>query len=212
MPRAQNSHAYVNAGFLVKFEKGVIQSARLCFGGITPDFVHATKTEKLLIGKDLYNNDTLQKALNSLVSEINPDWVLPDASPDYRKNLSAALFYKFVINTCPSYQINREFISGGTILERPISSGTHSFDTLEDRWPLTEKVPKYEGLIQCSGELKYINDANPMKDELWAAFVQATEVHSLVESIDVSGALVSKQRVSTLIKNIANAEISIVIC
>lgn len=163
MPRAQNAHAYVNAGFLFKFDKGVIKSARLCFGGINPEFVHANETEKFLIGKDLYNNETLQEALKILTSEIQPDWVLPDASPDYRKNLAAALFYKCVLNTCPSYQINREFVSGGTILERPLSSGKHFFDTFVDRYPLTEKVPKYEGLIQCSGELKYINDINPMK-------------------------------------------------
>lgn len=192
MPRAQNAHAYVNAGFLLKFDKGVTQSARLCFGGISPEFVHAIETEQFLIGKDLYTNETLQAALQILISEIKPDWVLPDASPEYRKNLAASLFYKFVLNTCPSYQINREFVSGGTILERPISSGRHLFDTFVDRYPLTEKVPKYEGLIQCSGELKYINDMNPITNELWPAFVQATEVHSFVDSIDASEALVSR--------------------
>lgn len=75
-------------------------------------------------------------------------------------------------------------------MERSISSGTQSYDTFEDRYPLTERVPKYEGLIQCSGELQYINDVKPMKDELWAAFVQATEVHAFVDSIDASDALV----------------------
>lgn len=191
MPRAQNAHAYVNAGFLFKFDKSVIQSARICFGGISPEFVHANDTEQFLIGKDLYNNATLQEALQILTSEIQPDWVLPDASPDYRKNLAAALFYKFVLNTCPSYQINKEYVSGGNILERPISSGRHSFDTFEERYPLTQKVPKYEGLIQCSGELKYVNDINPITNELWAAFVQVTEINSFVENIDASEALVS---------------------
>lgn len=189
MPRAQNSHAYVNAGFLFKFEGPVVRSARLCFGGISPEFVHADKTEKFLIGKNLYDNETLQKALQSLITEMNPDWVLPDACPDYRKNLAAALFYKFVLNTCPSNQINAKLISGGTILDRAISSGTQSYDTFKERYPLTEKVPKYEGLIQCSGELQYVNDVK-LQDELWAAFVQATEVHSLVESVDASDALV----------------------
>lgn len=195
MPRAQNSHAYVNAGFLLKLENGIVRSARLYFGGITPEFVHAKRTEKLLVGKHFYNNETLQEALHSLTAEIDPDWVLPDACPDYRKNLAAALFYKFVLNTCPSNKINAKFVTGGAILDRPISSGTQSYDTFEDRYPLTEKVPKYEGLIQCSGELQYINDAKPMNDELWAAFVQATEVHSFVESIDTSDVLVSKNSI-----------------
>lgn len=32
-----------------------------------------------------------------------------------------------------------------------------------------------------------------MNDELWAVFVQATEIHSFVENIDASDALVSKK-------------------
>lgn len=192
MPRAQNSHAYVNAGFLIEFKNSIVHTARLCFGGIAPEFVHAVATEKYLVGKKLYDNETLQTALHCLTNEMNPDWVLPDASPEYRKNLAAALFYKFVLNTCPSKQISEKYKSGGTILERAISSGTQSFDTFKDLYPLTQQVPKYEGLIQCSGELQYINDVKPMNGELWAAFVQATEVHSLVESIDPSEALVSK--------------------
>lgn len=112
MPRAQNAHAYVNAGFLVKIEEGFVTSARICFGGISPEFVHASKTEDLLIGKNLYENKTLQQALHNLVTEMHPDWVLPDACPEYRKNLAAALFYKFVLDTCPSDQISAEFIFG----------------------------------------------------------------------------------------------------
>ncbi|KAG4067578.1 hypothetical protein HA402_005350 [Bradysia odoriphaga] len=189
MPRAQNAHAYVNAAFLFKFEQGAVGSANICFGGISPEFVHAKKAEAFLIGKNLYENDVLQETLHCIASELNPDWVLPDASPEYRKNLAAALFYKFVLNTCPVDLISPEFVSGGTILDRAISSGTQSYDTFEDRFPLTETVPKYEGLIQCSGELQYVNDVKPMKDELWAAFVQATELHCSIESIDASEAL-----------------------
>lgn len=189
MPRAQNAHAYVNAGFLLKLNAGVTEAARICFGGINPEFIHATETEKFLAGKNLYTNETLQEALRILTSEIQPDCVLPDASPEYRKNLAASLFYKFVLNTCPSYQLNREFVSGGTILERPISSGKHTFDTFVDRYPLTEKVPKYEGLIQCSGELKYINDINPITNELWAAFVQV--------KIQFSKASISRKQVAS---------------
>lgn len=194
MPRAQNAHAYVNAAFLLKSEGSVVRSVSLCFGGITPEFVHADKTEKLLVGKRLHSNETLQAALHSLTTEMNPDWVLPDASPEYRKNLAAALFYKFVLDTCPSNLIDAKYISGGPILDRPISSGTQSYDTFKDRYPLTENVPKYEGLVQCSGELEYVNDVKPMKDELWAAFVQATEIHSFVDNIDASDALVSNIR------------------
>lgn len=192
MPRAQNAHAYVNAAFLLKITAGIVSSARICFGGITPNFIHATATENRLIGTDLHTNETLQDVLECLSSELNPDWVLPDASPEYRRGLAVALFYKFVISTCPSYIIKSEYKSGASILKRPLSSGRQEYDSFKDKYPLTQNVPKYEGLIQCSGELEYVNDIAPMKNELWAAFIQATEVHATVESVDVSDAMVTR--------------------
>lgn len=38
MPRAQNAHAYVNAGFLVEVDsKNAVLKATVVFGGITPE-------------------------------------------------------------------------------------------------------------------------------------------------------------------------------
>lgn len=193
MPRAQNAHAFVNAGFLFEFnnDKSKIQSARICFGGIDPKFTHANVTEKFLIGTNLYTNETLQDALKSLKAEIVPDWIEPDASPEYRMNLALALFYKFVIGTCPEGKVKPNIKSGGTILERTISSGTQVFDTYKDKWPLTEPVMKLEALIQCSGEAQYANDIPKQPGELWVAFVSATKVHAKIVKIDPSEALVS---------------------
>lgn len=190
MPRAQNAHAYVNAGFLFKIQNEKVESARICFGGINPTFIHASVTENLLVGKDLYCNETLQAALTSITNELQPDWVLPDASPNYRKNLAASLFYKFILKTCPTNKVTPINISGGEQIERPISSGTQSFDTYKEKYPLTQPVKKYEGLIQCSGEAKYINDLPYQKDELWAAFVPATKPHAKIGKIDATDALV----------------------
>lgn len=192
MPRAQNSHAYVNAAFLIKLIEGIVDSARICYGGIAPSFYHATKTESNLLNKELHCNETLQSALKSLEDEIKPDWNLPDASPDYRKQLAHGLFYKFIINTSAQDSVAEQYRSGGEMLVRPLSSGTQKFDTYEDKWPLTQYVPKYEGLIQSAGEAKYTNDLPNLPNELWAAFVPATEVHVKVLSIDAADALVNK--------------------
>lgn len=152
--------------------------------------MHASETEKLLQNKDLYTNETLKSALQSLSNEIEPDWVLPDASPEYRKQLALALFYKFVLNTSPATKIGQRRRSGGEELQRPLSSGTQTFDTDKEKWPLNEPVSKYEGLVQCSGEAKYVNDMPPQRDELWAAFVTAIRVHARVAKIDATEALV----------------------
>lgn len=95
MPRAQNAHAHVNAGFLLKLNQAnVVDSARIVYGCINPSFTHATETEKYLKGKDLFDNATLQGAFESLDKELQPDHVLPDPSPGFRKQLAISLFYK----------------------------------------------------------------------------------------------------------------------
>lgn len=95
MPRAQNAHAMVNAGFLVKLdENSVVTQARIVYGAINPSFVHAERAEAYLTGKKLFDNETLQGTFKELDAEIQPDHVLPDPDPKFRKQLAIALFYK----------------------------------------------------------------------------------------------------------------------
>lgn len=105
-----NALAYVNAAFFIeKTSNDLVKQAAICFGGINPQFVHANETENILLGKDLHANETLQAALKCLDGEINPDWVLPDASSTYRKYLALSLFYRFVLDTCPSDRVTSKY-------------------------------------------------------------------------------------------------------
>lgn len=191
MKRSQNAEAYVNAAFLIKITNGRISSARLCYGGISATFNRATETEKLMYDKDLHTNETLQTILKSLSIELKSDSVLPAAAPEYRTNLAMALFYKFVLNTCAMAKLSPQNISGGLIVDRPLSSGQQAFKTDSKTWPLTQPVSKYEGLVQCSGEAVYMNDIPKLKDELWAAFVTAKKINTKIGQIDASEALVN---------------------
>lgn len=96
MPRAQNAHAIINAGFLFKFNQTsqLIEKATIVYGGISKTFIHAEKTEAILIGKNPYTNETLQLALKSLKEEIEPEENSPEPSVEYRKMLSICLYYK----------------------------------------------------------------------------------------------------------------------
>lgn len=192
MPRAQNAHAYVNGAFLFEFNDAHNQvvSARICFGGINPQFTHASATEQLCVGKNLYTNESLKQLITSLKNEINPDEVMTDSSPEYRRKLAISLFYKFVLNSCDQARVKVEYKTGGEILLRTLSSGKQEFDTYRDNWPLTEPVPKIEGLYQCSGEAAYVNDIPHQPGELWAAYVHATDVHSKITKIETDDALV----------------------
>lgn len=191
MPRAQNAHAYVNAAFLIELDNSIVKSARICFGGINPSFVHAVKTEKYLIGKDFYNRDTLKGALNELDNELDPDFVPPDASREFRKNLALALYYKLVLNSCPSNKTKAELKSGGDILQRPLSSGQQNFKSNTDSYPMNKAIPRIDGIIQSSGETKFANDIPNIPGELWAAFVPAKKVHGIINGFDTSEAFVS---------------------
>ncbi|XP_058124986.1 uncharacterized protein LOC131281799 [Anopheles ziemanni] len=193
MPRSQNAHAYVNGAFLTKFtEDGVtVESIKICFGGINPEFTHATETEKFLAGKNLFDAETVQGTLAQLSSELKPDWVLPDVSSEYRKNLAMALFYKYLLNVAPegTVLVKPSYRSGGGVLERPLSTGQQTFDTYKRNWPLTKNIPKIEALAQTSGEAKFTNDLPPLPGELYAAFVVATRPHARIAQIDASDAL-----------------------
>lgn len=53
MPRAQNAHAYVNAGFNFRCDKKakfkVLEKPSIVFGGITPEFVSVILIQFILL-------------------------------------------------------------------------------------------------------------------------------------------------------------------
>ncbi|KAF6204368.1 hypothetical protein GE061_002709 [Apolygus lucorum] len=190
MPRAQNAHAYVNAGFLVKVDKKsgykVLEKPRIIFGGIQPKFVHASNSEDFLVGKKLTDENTLKGVLNVLEKELDPDYILPDASPEYRRGLALSLLYKFVLSVDPS-KVSDKNKSGGPLMQRPVSSGKQDFDTDRNIWPLNKPIPKIEALIQCSGEAEYCNDIPSFPGQLWAQ-IAVTDRLATVSKIDFSEA------------------------
>ncbi|KAL9699938.1 hypothetical protein quinque_003379 [Culex quinquefasciatus] len=194
MPVSRNNQAYVNAGFLIKSHRSdeIVECASICFGGINPVFVHASSTECFLVGRPLLTNETLQGALQALATELEPDWVLPDASPNYRRRLALSLYYKFMLGAASESSVgavSTRFTSGSTMLERPLSSGKQNYDTYPTKWPLTQYLPKLDGILQASGEAEYINDMPRLPNELYAAFVLASVPKSRVVQIDASAAL-----------------------
>lgn len=95
MPRAQNAHAIVNAGFLFKLDSAkAVKSANIVYGNISPTFTKALQTEKLLVGQNLFCNETLLKALKKLEEELVPVEAQPEPSGSCRKILALGLFYK----------------------------------------------------------------------------------------------------------------------
>ncbi|KAK9891885.1 hypothetical protein WA026_017370 [Henosepilachna vigintioctopunctata] len=193
MPRAQNAHAIVNAGFVFQLKDNIVKKATIVYGHINPDFVHATATEKYLTGKELFNNYTLQGAFASLSKELKTDLVLPEPGPEFRKQLAIALFYKAVMSLAPAGNLSPKNRSAGALLQRPISSGVQDYETNESLYPLTKAIPKLEALAQTSGQAEYVEDIPDRPHQLHAKFVVAeAPANSKIISIDATAALALK--------------------
>ncbi|KAL1516706.1 hypothetical protein ABEB36_000583 [Hypothenemus hampei] len=191
MQRAQNSHAMVNAGFLFQLKnQGIVQSVRIVYGAINPQFIHATKTEKFLIGKQLFNNITLQATFQTLDSELAPDWVLPDPSPGFRKQLAINLMYKCILDLAPASLVSPRNKSGATPLIRPVSQASQQIYPQKELYPLTQPIQKLEALNQTSGQAEYILDIPDLPGQLHSCFVKAeASPGSVITNIDTSKAL-----------------------
>ncbi|XP_072939910.1 xanthine dehydrogenase-like [Epargyreus clarus] len=192
MPRSQNAHAIVNAGFMMKFHRNshLLENMTIVYGGISPKFIHATKTESVVVGKDPYTEETLRLALLTLSEELQPEEAPPEPSAAYRKMLAIALYYKAILNTCPNNKIDPKFRSGGNTIKRETSKGTQIFDTDKFLWPLNQPIPKIEALVQCGGEATFANDLPTQANEVFAAFVTADEKPgSVISEIDATDAL-----------------------
>lgn len=194
MPRAQNAHAHINAGFLYSLASDMkkVKYARIVFGGINPGFVHAKETEAYLAGKELFNDQTIQEAIAKLKEELKPDYELPDLTPEFRKGLAISLFYKGILSLAPENLVSPTNVSARNKLEkqRPVTSGTQVFETKPNEYPITQPVNKLESLYQCAGEAEYINDMPDRPNQLYAAFVLAeASPGSKIKSTDTSAAL-----------------------
>ncbi|KAJ0176326.1 hypothetical protein K1T71_008500 [Dendrolimus kikuchii] len=192
MPRSQSAAAMVNAGFLYKLDSSKkVLEARIVYGDLSPNFTRASYTEKYLLGKNLFTNETLQAALKILNKELVVVEMLPNPSAEYRKQLALHLFYKGILTLCPSNISNPRFFSGTAKLyeTRPVSKAMQVYTTNPALWPLTQPIPKVEALIQCSGEAKYTEDLPSLPCEVFAAFVLSTTGSGVINKIDATVAL-----------------------
>ncbi|XP_046360648.2 indole-3-acetaldehyde oxidase-like isoform X2 [Haliotis rufescens] len=193
-PRHQNAHAYVTAGFRMQLDRNnnftVKTKPSLVYGGISKTLVHAGNTETYLQGKQLGDPAVLKSAIATLSAELVPDTTPGLSSTTYRKNLAVSLFYKCVLGMCGEKAAAR-FRSGGNNLIRPVSSGTQTYDSRKDEYPLTEPMTKVDATLQTSGRVQYVNDVPPVQGEVFASFVISSVGNAEIDSVDTSAALSS---------------------
>ncbi|XP_048242207.1 xanthine dehydrogenase-like [Haliotis rufescens] len=191
-PRHQNAHAYVTAGFRMQLDRNnnftVKTKPSLVYGGINKTLVHASNTEAFLQGKQLGDASVLKAAIDSLSAELIPDATAGLSSPAYRKNLAICLFYKCVLGMCSEKAATR-FQSGGTNLMRPVSSGTQTYDSRKDEYPLTQPMTKADATLQTSGQVQFVGDLPPVPNEVAASFVISSVGNAEIDTVDTSAAM-----------------------
>ena len=193
MPRSQNAHAYVNAGFRFQVDANSLTVQTLptiVFGGLSQNFVHATKTEKFLLGKTLSDQPTITSAFKLLSSELIADNDPSLANAQYRKSLALSLFYKFILyanfeSIDPSFRSAIESV----IDNRGISSGEQDYSVNEDTFPVSKPMSKKNAILQASGEAEYVLDIPSLNNELHAAFITSTIGNCSIDQIETSEAL-----------------------
>ncbi|CAH0562395.1 unnamed protein product [Brassicogethes aeneus] len=189
MPRSQNAHALLNAGFLFKFDdQKKIESFRIVYGNISKSFIHAKKVEDYLVGNNIFNNDVLQRTFELLDEEIVPEFKEMGPSIEFRKKLSISLFYKFILSI--SETVRADMKSGAVKMERTVSKGTQDFQTNASLYPLSENISKLEAMIQSTGEAQYIADMPDQPNQLFACFVLAkAPANSIIKKINAEKVL-----------------------
>uniref|UniRef100_A0A4D5RAG3 Xanthine dehydrogenase n=1 Tax=Scolopendra viridis TaxID=118503 RepID=A0A4D5RAG3_SCOVI len=192
MPRHQSTQAYVNAAFLMEIDAKknwtVLSKPSICYGGISAEFTHAVKTEAYLTGKKLGDPNVLKESLTILSGEINPDPERLIGKAEYSKQLAINLYYKYLLGVLPD-ALAPKIKSGADILHRPVSSGSQTFATNKEDWPVNQPIPKIEAKVQCSGEAEYIMDMPRPANTLYAAFVTSTVPNATLKDMDPSDAL-----------------------
>ncbi len=145
-PRSQNAHAYVNGAIRGQVSKSgdtLVGAPSIVFGGIRASFHHAAKTEQFLKDKKLSDKAVVKKAMELLDGEVDPEEGHLHASIAYRKHLTQALLYKFILGVLDA-KASDQVRSGAGKVPRGVSRGDQSYVTDPSIYPLSKPIAKVE--------------------------------------------------------------------
>ena len=208
MLRHCNSHALVNAGFRATVSAPAqsdgaytLTDASFVFGNITQGPFLCPKTTKLIRDQQsVMSMDTLGTLCASLRGECvcapcpvdDPNFLVED--PTYRRDVAVSLFFKFylsVLHQCSPGLVPSNLVSAFTRFERPISSGTETYDrpSSNEDAPIHDPVHKIDALKQTAGEISYTSDQTLPSGTLFGVPLLADRSGAVVKSIDTSDAM-----------------------
>ncbi|KAK4700783.1 hypothetical protein P7C70_g5458, partial [Phenoliferia sp. Uapishka_3] len=195
--RRDDDIAIVTSCFAMKVEQGVIESARIAFGGMAAWTISTPKTAEYLVGKP-FNTTTYEGALAVLSSEVDLPFNVPGGMPTYRKTLSLSFFYKFwttVSTLLPSSSAASSLLSPTdiaditTTIHRAPSSGRRDNSDPYAQEVVGKQEPHASGLKHVTGEAVYIDDMPKVGNEGYGALVLSKRAHAKILKVDTKEAL-----------------------
>lgn len=191
--RKDDDIAIVTGALRVKLdEKGVVEQANLCFGGMAAWTTAAKQANGFLVGKRLAELETLEGAMNALEQDFNLQFSVPGGMASYRKALAMSFFYRFYHEVMLGLgDVKHTDEQAVEELERDISIGeTDGTAALAYQQTIVGKAnPHLAALKQTTGEAQYTDDIPKLANELSGCLVLSTKAHAKIKSVDYSAAL-----------------------
>ncbi|BFZ04913.1 hypothetical protein BsWGS_07952 [Bradybaena similaris] len=193
-PRLQLSIAHIASGFNFQTDATkdhlVEKKPTIIIQGISTSLIHASKTEEFLTNKKLSDPDVVINAVKTLSAELQESAQSSTAaSTAYLVSLALSHFYKFILGVCKDV-CHERFVSGGLDFERPVSSATHDYGTVDESvFPATKPMRKITAPNLTTGEVKFVNDLPAVQGQTYAAVLLSTQGNAQICSLDPASAL-----------------------
>ncbi|KAL1770760.1 aldehyde oxidase 4 [Sigmodon hispidus] len=201
--RQENAFAIVNAGMSVKFEEGTnrINDLQMFFGSVSPTIVSASQTSKKLIGRQ-WDDQMLSDACQWVLEEIQIPPAAEGGMVEYRRTLIISMLFKFYLkvrlwlNQMDPQKfpdIPEKFVSALDDFPIETPQGVQMFQCVDPKQPQQDPVGRpvmhQSAIKHATGEAVFVDDIQPIDQELALAVVTSTRAHAKIISLDVSEAL-----------------------
>lgn len=144
--------------------------------------VTAKHTQEVLIGKEWFNKDVLELAMNSMERDFNLSYTAEGGMPTYRKTLAFSFFFRFWHEVAAELslgaadeKIDLDAIDG---IHRGLSSGTRDEKNPYEQRVVGQNIPHLSGLKQTTGEAEFIDDMPKLDGELYGGLVLSKRAHA----------------------------------
>ncbi|KPI92786.1 Xanthine dehydrogenase [Papilio xuthus] len=203
--RRDDDISIVTAAFNVVLEENnnLIKEVKLCFGGMAPTTICATKSSQKIVGMQ-WNKQLLNVVFESLSGELELDNSAPGGMAEYRKSLCLSLFFRFYL------YVSQKLINGLTSSKTEIcgvqeircgepkssqcfeikNNDRKSYDTVG------QPIIHTSALKQATGEAIYCDDMPIIEGELYLSLIFSDKSFAKINTVDASKALLEPGVVS----------------